>query len=180
MSEIPPNMPEAIAPTVARLARAGMGRNAIARALRVAHGTVTTAAALTGIEFDRSATAAATKARAEDLKARRQRLSEKFLELSEQISDATDPTAEDARDMRERLTAAAIAADKHVRLDLHDKADRDNEQFMSAVDQFHAAILGEQKADDDEIDQAQIYAELNAARPDHVDPVGADYQEHTP
>ncbi|MBH0121591.1 hypothetical protein I0Q12_19570 [Rhodococcus sp. CX] len=167
MSEAPPNLPEAIAPTVARLARAGMSRNAISRALRVAHGTVTTAANLAGVEFDRSITAAATKARAEDLKARRQKLSEQFLALAENINAATDPTAEDARDLRERLIAAGIATDKHLRLDEHDTSGA----YMSAVDHFMAAMLGDQTAEDEEIDQAAIYAELNAARPATADPV---------
>lgn len=139
-------LPGVIAPAVAHLAAEGLGRNEIARRMKVARGTVTSAAKLAGVTFDRQATAAATAARVTDLRTRRQELSARFLTVSSAVLDAVDPDDPDARAVRERITAAAVAVDKHLRIDAHDAEGRD----LSAVDSFHAAMLGG-KADDDDV-----------------------------
>lgn len=60
-------MAEQIAPDVAELHAEGMGRNEIARALAVSPGTVSNAARIAGVEFDRSSTEVATRTRTEQL-----------------------------------------------------------------------------------------------------------------
>lgn len=69
---------------------AGMSRNAIARELDVDPATITRWAKREGVEFDRSATAAATKAHTIDLAAGRVRLAEKMLAASEAMLDKID------------------------------------------------------------------------------------------
>lgn len=63
----PQTLPEEVAPAVAELAGEGFGRNAIARALAVSTGTVSKAAQIVGVEFDRGPTEAATRTRSEQL-----------------------------------------------------------------------------------------------------------------
>ena len=62
-----PPLAEQIAADVAELHAEGMGRNEIARALAVSPGTVSNAARIAGVEFDRSSTEVATRTRTEQL-----------------------------------------------------------------------------------------------------------------
>lgn len=62
-----PPLAEQVAPAVAELHAEGHGRNAIARALAVSPGTVSNAARIAGVEFDRSGTEVATRSRTEQL-----------------------------------------------------------------------------------------------------------------
>lgn len=62
-----PPIPEQIADQVATLHAEKMGRNEIARALGVSGKTVTRAAAIAGVQFDTTATAAATRSRVDRL-----------------------------------------------------------------------------------------------------------------
>jgi hypothetical protein len=61
----------------------GVSRNEIARRLEWSVGTITNHAQRLGLSFDREAVRAATDARQIDLKDRRQRLQEQFLDLAE-------------------------------------------------------------------------------------------------
>lgn len=165
-----------IGPTVAELAANGIARNEIARRIGVSPSTVSLAAENLGIKFDRAQTSAATAARVADFKARRVELAEKFAEVSDAILEAVNPRTPDARDLRDRLTAAGVSVDRHMKLALFDQVpDRD----MSAVDAFAAAMLGEKADDDEPIDQAAIFAEIDASRPAHVDPVGTSTTQET-
>lgn len=65
----------------------GHGRNEISRRTGLAEGTVGNIARALGLSFDRSATAALTASRAEDLRARRQRIQLKMLTQAEQVLD---------------------------------------------------------------------------------------------
>lgn len=66
-SKSPPSLAEEVAPHVAELAAEGHGRNAIAKALAVSEGTVSNAARIAGVTFDRGPTEVATRTRAEQL-----------------------------------------------------------------------------------------------------------------
>lgn len=70
--------------------RAGDPRNTIARAFGLSGSTVSSIAKRAGLSFDRSAVAAATKARSVDLAAGRTRLAEKMLAASEDMLDRID------------------------------------------------------------------------------------------
>jgi hypothetical protein len=61
----------------------GLSRNEIARQMEWSVGTITNHARRLGLAFDREAVRAATDARQVDLKDRRQRLQEQFLDLAE-------------------------------------------------------------------------------------------------
>ena len=63
----PPTLADEIAPAVAELAAEGKGRNEISRALAVSTATVSRAAAIAGVEFDRGPTEVATRTRTEQL-----------------------------------------------------------------------------------------------------------------
>ncbi|GGD33164.1 hypothetical protein GCM10010915_11950 [Microbacterium faecale] len=70
--------------------RAGDPRNTIARKFGLSGSTVSSIAKRAGLSFDRSAVAAATKARSVDLAAGRTRLAEKMLAASEDMLDRID------------------------------------------------------------------------------------------
>lgn len=63
----------------------GLGRNAIADELGVARGTITKVANELGLDFDRTATAVATKARSLDMKARRLDIIERLYTRAETV-----------------------------------------------------------------------------------------------
>lgn len=69
---------------------AGQSRNAIARELDLDPATVTRWAKAEGLEFDRGATEAATRAHTIDLAAGRTRLAEKMLSAAEDMLDRID------------------------------------------------------------------------------------------
>lgn len=75
---------------VKALAAEGLGRNAIARELEVAAGTVTKIAKAEGIEFDREATALAVRARQIDLADIRTELARKYLAIAVDTLDQID------------------------------------------------------------------------------------------
>lgn len=132
-------------------------RNAIARDHGVSPSTVTKVAQEVGHEFDRAATKHATQAAVVDNKARRAEISRKFLEKADKLLDQMDqphlvfnfggkdndynertldkpPTA----DLRNLMTSAAIAFDKHMAADRHDNDD----QGLAAVDAWLRTMLG--------------------------------------
>lgn len=139
--------------------RAGKARNQIALDHGVSAGSVTNIARefeLTDA-FDRSATKNATEAAVADNKARRAEISRKFLEKADKLLDQMEqphivfniggkdnvytehlmdapPTA----DIRNLMTSAAIAFDKHMAADRHDNDD----QGLAAVDAWLRTMLG--------------------------------------
>jgi hypothetical protein len=136
----PPLEPDKRAAILADIEARQLGRNAIARKHRVGLGTVTTIAHDAGIydAFDRTQTARATADRQADMKARRTRLAEDLLDDAERIRDRLfDPYTQavsgregvekvtleepDAASLRNIMTSIAVALDKHVLLDKHDK-----------------------------------------------------------
>lgn len=161
---------QAIADDVERLARSGMSRNRIAEKLGVAQGTVTKAAGLRGVSFDRAQTIAATEAVIHDARASRASLSMRLLAAGHAALDAfnlaiSDP--ERSADARNYMTTAAVAVDKHLVLELSVQAARN----LSAVDEWTAAMLGRTEADktvmaeeSDEAIAAFVAAEMGAAR----------------
>jgi transposase-like protein len=131
----------------------GMSRNSIARELDLDPATVTRWARSEGLEFDRAASAAASKARAVDLAAGRIRLAEKMLAAAEDMLDRIDDeyvvynfggkdntfeqrTLESApvEVRRNVITTAAITFDKLTRI-----VERENgglEQAVGVLDQI--------------------------------------------
>lgn len=132
-------------------------RNQIARDHRVSASTVTKIAQEVGHVFDRTATKHATAAAVVDNKARRAAISRKFLEKADKLLDQMEqphlvfsfggkdnsynertldapPTA----DIRNLMTSAAIAFDKHMAADRHDSDD----QGLAAVDEWLRTMLG--------------------------------------
>ena len=141
---------------IRKLAREGMSRNAIAREVKVSAASVTKvcATAKPPISFDRSATAAATEAKVQDLKAQRAELSELAVaevrrlfglltaphEVIHWDKDGFMHRGEIERptsgDVKNYATAIGILTDKHLALIRHDSDDRD----LPAVDKWLAAM----------------------------------------
>lgn len=132
---------EKYADDVARLAGTGMSRNKIAERLGVSTATVTRAARLRGVEFDRSRTIAATEAAVHDAKASRASLAGRMVAAAHAGLDAYYQALAAGEDgaARNYMTAAAVASDKHLALDLHDRTDT---RSLSAVDAWAKAMLG--------------------------------------
>lgn len=137
MARIPDDKRDAIADDI----RARKPRNQIARDHRVSAGTVTNIAREFGLTeaFDRSATKRATEAAAVDSKALRIVTSRRFLDEANRILDrlsgpylvhafgGRDNTYREhelalppAGELRNLITAAAVAFDKHLAGDRHD------------------------------------------------------------
>lgn len=126
------------------MAAGGMGRNAIARELGVAAATVTRAAELGGVSFDRSATAVATQVVVLDAKAERARIARRLLGVANTFIDSAE-SAEDGREARDYMAAAGLAVDRHLRIDTHDANDG---RALSAFDEFVRVFLGRDSAPD--------------------------------
>lgn len=130
-------------------------RNQIARDHKVSVSSVTKLAPPGS--FDRSQTKRATEALVVDAKARRAEIGRKFLEKADRLLDQMEqphivfniggkdnvytehlmdapPTA----DIRNLMTSAAIALDKHMAADKHDSDD----QGLAAVDAWLRTMLG--------------------------------------
>ncbi|MFE5708849.1 hypothetical protein [Rhodococcus koreensis] len=154
---------------VARLARNGMGRNQIAETLGLSTGTVTRAAKLRGVEFDRAATIKATEALIHDARKSRADLSLRMLALAHEAVGAANQALADgeAGDFRNYVVGAGVAQDKHLALDQHVTAARS----LSDVDAWTAHILGRTEDDknvaaleSDEDIAADVAAMMAAAR----------------
>jgi hypothetical protein len=131
------------------------------RGIAAKHGvsrtTVSDLAKKNGFAFGRQQTKRATEAAVVDAKARRAEISRKFLEKADKLLDQMDrphlvfnfggkdndynerlldapPTA----DLRNLMTSAAIAFDKHMAADRHDNDD----QGLAAVDAWLRTMLG--------------------------------------
>ncbi|MFI1914539.1 hypothetical protein [Nocardia sp. NPDC020380] len=129
-----------IAPEVARLHGQGLGRNEIARTLGASAGTVTKAAALAGVSFDTSATAAATEAHKATAQQQRVQLVGRLLDVA---ADALDRmSGASPRELRDLAIVAGVAIDKSLKLDSHEQADA----ALSAVDGWLTAMLGDEHA----------------------------------
>lgn len=107
---------------VLELARAGAGRNAIAREANVSTATVTRVCRAAGITFDRQRTDAATKARRADLAAARVDLA---AELLDDVAEARARmrAAETPRDFLDLAKATTSLTLAHVRLAAVDNRD---------------------------------------------------------
>lgn len=122
----------------------GQGRNEIARTVGIALGSVTKIVSEAGLNFDRTATVAATAAAKADARARRAELGRLLLEdahrLREQVWTPTtvfnfggkDNTYEEhlmpkppTGDLRNLMVIAATAIDKHLVLERHDASEPD-------------------------------------------------------
>lgn len=136
----------------------GLGRNAIADELGVARGTVTKVANELGLDFDRAATAVATKARSLDMKARRLDIIERLYTRAETVLarleadtfDALVPSGPGVQShdvltfvpaTEERGLAGAMgfylsSAEKLEKVD----ADKDTGEVGSVVDDLRAAF----------------------------------------
>lgn len=146
----PPSLAEEIAPSVAALAAEGHGRNAIARALAVSAGTVTNAAKIAGVTFDRGPTEVATRTRAE--------------QLAEDRADLAGMSAEIARRAGRRLymELGAEVVDYSVLTAL-------NRVYGTATDKALAAGMLAPTDDQDEYRMARVWvdalqAQVSAAR----------------
>ncbi|WIV43055.1 helix-turn-helix domain-containing protein [Glutamicibacter nicotianae] len=110
---------------IVKLAQAGKSRNDIAKEIGCSPSTVTRWAHRAGIEFDRSATQAATEARKMDLKALRNeaalRTIRRVLDLDDRFKDATD--SKTLRDLAASLRDASSAHFNVSRLDMGSDAD---------------------------------------------------------
>lgn len=150
-----PLPPKKRAAIIADIEAGQKSRNQIARDHGVSVSSVTKLAPPGS--FDRSKTKHATEAAVIDAKARRAEISRKFLEKADRLLDQMDephivfniggkdnvytehlmdapPTA----DIRNLMTSAAIAFDKHMAADRHDNDD----QGLAAVDAWLRTMLG--------------------------------------
>jgi transposase-like protein len=143
---IPKRKREAIAEDI----RAGMARNEIARKHGVSSSTVTLIAREFDLNFDRSMTKRATEAKVADAAALRAEVSLLFLaKAKELLGDLDRPFlaysfAEHMLDrppdgaIRNLMTSAAVAFDKHLAADRHDS----DEHGLGAVDTWLRGMLG--------------------------------------
>lgn len=143
---------------IRKLAAEGLSRNAIARECKVSPSTVSRL--LPAGTFDRTATAAATEAKVQDLKAQRAELSRMAVSEIHRLFGLLDARHEvihwdkegvmhrgqidrpTSGDVKNYATAIGILTDKHLALIRHDSDDRD----LPAVDQWLAALMGGGKA----------------------------------
>ena len=139
---------------IAALAAEGWSRNAIARECKVSPSTVSRL--LPAGTFDRTATAAATEAKVQDLKGQRAELSRMAVtEIHRLFGLLTAPhevihwdkdgdmhrgtiDRPTSGDVKNYATALGILTDKHLALIRHDSDDRD----LPAVDRWLAAVMG--------------------------------------
>lgn len=152
-----PTPPKKRAAIIADIRLGTRSAGQIARDHGVAQSTVSRIAGQEGLSFDRSITKRATEAVVADAKARRAEISRKFLEKADKLLDQMEqphivfniggkdnvytehlmdapPTA----DIRNLMTSAAIAFDKHMAADRHDNDD----QGLAAVDAWLRTMLG--------------------------------------
>ncbi|WP_206315713.1 helix-turn-helix domain-containing protein [Streptomyces sp. C1-2] len=126
---------------VLNLARAGHGRNEVARRTGIPPTTVTRIAAEAGVTFDRSATAVATQARVVDAKARRSILAAGILDdlddARQHLRDATD-----AKDLFFAAKAVDALASAHVRLVAVDGPQDGMDEAKSMLGALHEALIG--------------------------------------
>ena len=139
---------------VARLAREGMGRNAVARHLGVSRRAVDEAARAAGVSWVRTSTEAATRARMADVRAT---LAGDFADIAdgaaERLLDALERDEIDPHVIRALANVAGTSVDKLAVL--ADRLDADEGRGDSLLDQLRAGIdnwhqgLTEQNTDDD-------------------------------
>jgi transposase-like protein len=151
-----PTPPEKRAAIIADI-RAEKSAHQIARDHGVAQSTVSRIASQEGLSFDRSATKRATEAHVADLKALRAATSRRFLEEANKALDRLGESyivfgfggkdnvyrqheldLPPAGELRNFMTAAAVAFDKHLAADRHDNDD----QGLAAVDAWLRNMLG--------------------------------------
>ncbi|MFE3052979.1 hypothetical protein [Nocardia sp. NPDC059239] len=137
MSGRKPSAAERVRDDVARLAREGLSRNRIARQLGCAPATVTDAARLVGVEFDRRPTAAAVQVTVLDAQHRRARLADRWFDVAEgalgRLKEAVDD--DDPQAARAWATASAISTDKLLALapPQSDDGDQDARLALTAL-----------------------------------------------
>ncbi|CAL9662704.1 helix-turn-helix domain-containing protein [Streptomyces sp. enrichment culture] len=146
---------------VRRLHAQGLGRNAIAREMGRGPRTVSVIAAELGLDFDRSMTAEATRARKADLEERRVLLAEALQgdaeRLTEQLwqrakvfniggkdntytdHDVDEPPAEAKKNL---MAAAGIAIEKSLKLV---PPDREDLEGLAAVDAWLRGMMPDQQ-----------------------------------
>ncbi|MCL3994438.1 helix-turn-helix domain-containing protein [Streptomyces lavenduligriseus] len=146
---------------VRRLHAQGLGRNAIAREMGRGPRTVSVIAAELGLDFDRSMTAEATRARKADLEERRVLLAEALQgdaeRLTEQLwqrakvfniggknntytdHDVDEPPAEAKKNL---MAAAGIAVEKSLKLV---PLDREDLEGLAAVDAWLRGMMPDQQ-----------------------------------
>lgn len=125
-------IPEETRAEVLRLAREGVARNEIARQTGISTASVSRICQGEPALFDRSRTAAATQARAVDLKAARISLASGLL-TDVEVARGWLHTAEDARALSDAAKAVHYLTGSHVRLvsvDRHGDADVDAAKSM--------------------------------------------------
>ncbi|MCT9078778.1 helix-turn-helix domain-containing protein [Streptomyces fulvoviolaceus] len=125
-------IPEETRAEVLRLAREGVARNEIARQTGISTASVSRICQGEPDLFDRSRTAAATQARAVDLKAARISLASGLL-TDVEVARGWLHTAEDARALSDAAKAVHYLTGSHVRLvsvDRHGDADVDAAKSM--------------------------------------------------
>jgi len=133
---VPPPLDPAKRAAIAEDIRAGKARNAIARERGVSPATVSNIARENNLTFDRTLTETATRAKQIDNKARRAALAERLLDKATDLLDLMDEPylvyafggkdndynehlrdRPPATDLRNLMTSAAVAIDKHAVLE---------------------------------------------------------------
>lgn len=124
---------------VARLAREGMGRNAVARTLGVSRRAVDEAAKTAGVSWVRTSTEAATRARMAD---RRAELADDFSQIAdgaaERLLDALDRDEIDPHVIRALANVAGMSVDKLTAL--ADRIDTEQDSPDNLLDQLRRGI----------------------------------------
>ncbi|BAC73234.1 hypothetical protein AQJ43_23710 [Streptomyces avermitilis] len=156
---------EADEATLRQLHADGVSRNAIARQMGFAVGTITNHARRLGLSFDREAVRAATDARQVDLKDQRQQAQQRLMDFFNHQLDRAEsrylvtgwthtgaPVAEwlqepPARETKDLTSAATQALDRALKLAQFD-AEHDDKN-LSAMDRFLGAMLSERPEQDE-------------------------------
>ncbi|MFJ3359568.1 hypothetical protein [Streptomyces anthocyanicus] len=147
----------------------GVSRNEIARQMDWSVGTITNHASRIGLAFDREAVRAATDARQVDLKDRRQRLQEQFLDLAEHTmtrarsrylltgfshtgeiatESVPEPPAKETKDFTLAASSAITSALKLAQVDAGDTGREEAAGFLQSLSDAMASAARELGGDD--------------------------------
>lgn len=147
------------------LARAGHGRNEVARRTGVPPTTVSRICAEAGVSFDRTATAQATEARVIDAKAKRSILAANLLEDIDEARVHLRHAA-DAKDVFFAAKAIDALASAHVRIVGIDGIDEGAEEAKSMLGGLFTMLRQAYAADDDTTAEETVTPALEAPEQD--------------
>ena len=161
---MPPPLDPELRAAIAADIRAGKSRNSIARERDVSPATVSNIARENSLNFDRTLTETATRAKQVDNKARRAALAERLLDKATDLLDLMDQPylvyafggkdndynehlrdRPPATDLRNLMTSAAVAIDKHAVLEKldSDTGAADAKSMLGALGEALQTVAGQ-------------------------------------